>query len=183
MTSDAIDARWPHPTRILLTTYNRWDHAERTVERGVVGVRDDGAGSASKANRLRKDDWVLIRITEDKEAFDHLFVLPPARVTGPSVLERLEQASGKPWPLLLWPEEVENGKLIFPLRIPVSFEGSLKKRVLKVTWESLAALRFRGHDGSLLETSLQWGIKFSGNIVDARWEVRALVTLVEKLSA
>jgi hypothetical protein len=79
---------------------------------------------------------------------------------------------------LLWPEEVESGKLIYPFRIPVTFSGAPKVKSGSFTWEALRALSFRGTNRQRLDSPQQWGIKFSGNVIDNRREVDALVDFI-----
>lgn len=174
---------WPRPSKILLATYYRLDHLETTIEHSVVGVRIDGKGSASKANQLTVGDWVLIRLSEfSNTIFDHLLVHRPARVTGRAVLQKAGGSANSPWPERLWPEETERSKLVFPFRIPVTFDGGPSLRPDCFTWDSLRSLGLRGANGQPLVSPQQWGIKFDGNILDEPREVNAVVRLIEGCS-
>lgn len=169
--------QWPDPKRILLLTYDRLDHLSLSVDEGVIGVAE-AAGNASKANKLRPGDWVLLRLTEYKELADHLLVYPPARVTG---FPLLQGKRNSPWPDLLWPEEIETKSLKYVQRVPVAFD-SHSEWAPHLTWQSLAALRLKGNDGTLLETPGQWGIKFLCNVIEAPYAQR-MVALIRKHSA
>ena len=163
---------WPRPTRILLLTYDRADHAASSYDVGLVGVPKD-RGSITKASRVRKDDWVLIRISHispDKPALTEFKATRPGRVIG----------KGAEHTSLLWPEEIELQQVRYPFRIPVTFEGGPHTRSGCIDWGALSALRFRGKRGDLLETPQQWGIKFSTNVLEDVREVSAFLQLIER---
>jgi hypothetical protein len=177
-----IDLRstpWQVPERIFLTTYDRADHAVTTLERGVVGINVDGKRGGSTASRLQVGNWVLVRVTGEFRNEKDLVVIRPGRVSKPLVLEKPDRPGSHPWPRLLWPEEVETQKLIYRLRIPVSFEGAPALRLGCFTWARLRELGFKGADGEPLATPQQWGIKFSGSLIDKRREVEAIVRLID----
>jgi hypothetical protein len=169
------------PKRIFLTTYNRLEHLKTTRDSGVVGVRADATSSARKANGLRIDDWILIRISDPayKDQVDHLLVTV-ARVAAGPILIKPGRSDIGPWPELLWEEEKEKGSVVFPFRVPVSFVDVPKVRSAAFTWESLAAIGLRDSSGEVLATSQQWGVKFRGNMIDAPREVRSLTELIER---
>jgi hypothetical protein len=83
----------------------------------------------------------------------------------------------------LWPAEIESASIIYPTRIPVSFEGGPKTRPGCINWESLAGLRLHGKDAFVLETAQQWGIKFKTNVIDDSVEVNALIDLISRCAA
>jgi hypothetical protein len=174
MTADLAGTTWSHPKRILLLTYKRSDHLATTFDNCVVGIPDHRA-SITKAKSVRSGDWVLIRLSESG-AFA---ASRPARVAGMPVEQRL----GAPYPNLLWPEEVEVGKILFPLRIPVTFEGGPRTRPGCVNFESLSALRLRGKDGYRLDSPQQWGKKFTTNVLDSPNDVAAFVELLLRCAA
>src|ERR1051325_2995024 len=74
--------KWPAPQRIFLATYDRADHAVTTLSLGVVGLKVDGKGTASKANQLEIGDWVLTRVSEFGPEYQELVVVRPGRVVG-----------------------------------------------------------------------------------------------------
>jgi hypothetical protein len=168
-----IPGPWPTPAQILLLTYERADHLITTLDHSVVGIPSDLA-SITKASRARIGDWVLIRISELAK-----FVAgPPARVIG----KPLKQGPNSAYPDLLWEAEEERGQILYPLRIPVTFDGGPHTKPGCINWESLARLRFRGTDGYLTETPQQWGKKFTTNVIDNPGEVHDLVQLIEQCS-
>lgn len=169
MTHPVPAPQWPLPKRILLLTYDRLDHLITTVEHSVVGIPADRA-SKTKASQVRIGDWVLIRVSTVAEFKSS----KPARVVGKAVIQKEKSQ----YPDLLWEEEQEQSRVIFPLRIPVTFDGGPQTKSGCVSWEALEALRFRGKDGYLLETRQQWGKKFTTNVIDAPTEVSAFVDLL-----
>lgn len=169
--SAQAETAWSPPQRILLLTYDRADHIGPTVDHGVVGVPDD-RGSITRARRVRVNDWVLVRISREAE----FRASRPMRVTGRPFL----QSEKDGLPDLLWQAEEEAGRVLYPLRIPVSFAGGPQTRVGCINWETLAALRLRGQGGYVLETPQQWGIKFNTNVLDIPHEVAALTALIER---
>lgn len=178
--SDSIKAAH-RPKRIFLTTYNRLEHLRTTRDSSVVGIRADRTSSASKANGLHIDDWILLRISDPayKDQVDHLLVTVVRVAAGPTLIKPGRSDIG-PWPELLWEEEKEKGAVVFPFRIPVAFTGVPTVRSTVFTWESLAALGLRDSSGEVLTTSQQWGVKFRGNMIDAPREVRSLTDLIER---
>jgi hypothetical protein len=146
---------WHRPKRILLLTYERADHIGTSYDQSVVGVPDLRA-SITKARRVFRGDWVLIRASD----VPRFVASRPARVTGRPV----EQRTGSSYPDLLWEAEREAGRVLYPLRIPVTFDGGPQTKPGCINWETLAALGFRGKDGFVLETPQQWGKKFTTNI-------------------
>ncbi|MCC6246008.1 MAG: hypothetical protein IT353_24455 [Gemmatimonadaceae bacterium] len=169
---------WADPRRVFLLTYDRIDHLILTCKKGVVGVAVDGASCASKANRLQEGDWLLLRLTEYKDLAEHLLINPPCRVTGRPVLQR-DNTPNAIWPELLWQEELEKQRMIYPMRIPVEFDDEVTWNP-RITWDTLADLKLRGNDGAFLETPIQWGIKFACNVIDAPYEVRKVVSMIRR---
>ena len=160
---------WQAPKRILLLTYDRPDHIITTYDHSVVGVPGD-RGSQTRAGRVRPGDWVMIRLSQ----IGRFAAARPAMVTGRGSLQGLTS----PYPALLWEAEKESGRIIYPFRIPVTFEGGPMTKPGCVNWQSLAELRLRGKDGFVLEVPQQWGIKFTTNVLDVPHEVSAFVDLV-----
>jgi hypothetical protein len=171
---------WPPPNRILLATYNRADHAITTKKQGVVGLPVHGRGLSAKIHELNVGDWVLIRISEFGTEYRELIVVGPARIIDHAILEKSGSPNMNRWPTLLWPEEIETNRLVYPYRIPVTFMGGPSLSLGCITWEALRGLRFHTADGQALATPQQWGIKFSGTVVDRPNELAALTRLIEE---
>jgi len=172
--SVSSDSGWQKPARILLLTYERTDHALTSYEQNVVGVPGD-RGSITRARKVRKGDWVLIRLSD----WPGFRASRPALITGRAVV----QGEGSPYPNLLWPAELDQQKIIYPVRIPVTFEGGPQTRSGCVNWDSLAALRLRGKDGFVLETPQQWGVKFKTNVLDDPNDVALFLDLLRRCAA
>lgn len=168
------ESAWPPPQRILLLTYDRADHIGPTCDHGIVGVPDD-RGSITRARRVRLNDWVVVRLSKEPE----FRASRPMRVTGKPFLYS-EKAD---LPRLLWQAEEEAGRVLYPLRIPVSSQGGPQTRKGCINWDTLASLRLRGRDGYVLETPQQWGIKFKTNVLEDPAEVAAFVGLIGRCSA
>lgn len=162
---------WSDPKRILLLTYDRLDHVLTTYANMLVGVPGD-RGSITKASRVRRGDWALIRVSSIPE----FMASRPAMILDKPRLPAL----GDPAPEPLWEAETESQKVIYPLRIPVLFEGGPKTKPGCINWETMAGLGFRGKDGYRLETPQQWGIKFSCNVLEDPVEVSAFVALIKR---
>ena len=168
------NSSWPKPARILLLTYDRADHISTSYRSSLIGVAGDRA-NATKLKQMRKDDWVLIRIS----TFPGFQASRPARIVG----KVIDQRRGSPYPELLWEEEIETSAIVYPLRIPVSFADGPRTKPGCVNWESLAALRLRGKDGAVLEDPQQWGIKFKTNVLADPSEVDAMLDLIARCAA
>lgn len=93
------------------------------------------------------------------------------------------QGSGSKYPDFLWDAEQESSQVIYPFRIPVSFEGGPRTRARCINWQSLAQLQLKGHDGCVLESPQQWGIKFTTNILEAPDQVDAFLALIISCAA
>lgn len=169
----SLSTAWPTPAQVLLLTYERADHVVTTLDHSVVGIPSDRA-SITKASRTRIGDWVLIRISE----LPNFIAGPPARVTG----KPIRQGPKSPYPDLLWEAEKEQARVLYPLRIPVTFDGSPHTIPGCINWDSLARLQFRGSDGYLIETPHQWGKKFTTNVIENPREVNDLVELIRRCS-
>ncbi len=172
---------WPEPRRIFLHTYNSLVHLAETVEHGLVGVPENGAGSASKANRLQIDDWVLLRVTDPLYRPDHLVIASPLRVIGAPFRQSREPRDAPRWPDLLWKEEREAGVSRYGFRIPVTHVGT-PFRQLQIAFEDLGNSGIKGRNRKLLEVPNQWGIKFVSNVLDARFEIVRVLDLLSRFS-
>ena len=170
-----VNTNWSRPNRILLLTYNRPEHISTTYRQGVIGVPNERANE-TKLKRMRVGDWVLIRVS----AFEEFQAARPARITGRFIDQR---KVGSPYAPLLWEEELELGRIVYPFRIPVSFEGGPHTKAKCVNWKSLASLGLRGKDGALLEDPQQWGIKFKTNVLDDPSEVDRFLDLLAQLNS
>jgi len=168
---ETLKTSWPRPARILLLTYDRADHLVTTADYSVIGIPKDRA-SVTKAKRVRADDWFLIRLSEVAE----FRASRPGRITG----RGLRQTPGSPYPNLLWPEEVESSNIVYPFRIPITFEGGPPTKPGCISWTTLIDLGLRGKDGSRLETPQQWGIKFRTNILEDPGEVDSFLKLIAR---
>lgn len=169
---------WPTPKKILLHTYDRANHLIESLEKGLVGVPDDGSAAASKANQIGVDDWVLLRLTEYKALASHLLLAPALRVCRPPFLQGKGRGVDKDCPPLFWERERAENRVLYPFRIPVTwldtpFSG------LEIRFDDLARSGFRSRQGRLLESPAQWGIKFSCSIVDTPHEIRKMLELLE----
>jgi len=166
---------WNTPLRVLLLTYNRHDHWRTTLRESVAGVRKDDAGSIGKAQRARKGDWVLIRDLSRPG----LVLGPPAKVTDRPAMHH----DGSSLPKLLWEEERERGLVLFPLRIPVTFDGTIPVRPERTNWKDLCDIGWRGSGGQFLDTPQRLGKKLAGNVITEPAEISALVALLLRWSS
>ncbi len=170
---------WPRPKQILLVTYNRLQHLGDTLDYGVVGIKRDGASSATKARVVRENDWVLIRAS----SLAKVAVTRPLRVTGRPIVQDANRGPRSPYPDLLFEEEKESSRLIYQLRIPVTMEGGPRTKPNCVNWDSLSELSIIGRTGKAISEPQQWGRKFTANVIEHPREVRLLLELIVNCTA
>lgn len=166
---------------MLLHTYNRLDHLVETIDHGVVGVPEDGASSSSKANRIKPGDWILLRITDARIALEHLVLAPPLLVIAQPFLQFKAKDVNR-WPELLWSEEKEVGKCIYPFRIPITHLGTPFQQ-LRIRFADLGDSGIRGRNKRPLKAPNQWGMKFLCNVLDSRIEIKQILHLLRTHSS
>ena len=127
--NDSSHTSWPLPTRILLLTYSRIEHVSTSYKHSVIVVPGDRA-SGTKLKRMRVGDRALVRVSE----FEEFQASRPARITGKVVDQRRES----PYPALLWEEEAQQSKLIYPFRMPVTFDNGPRTKPHCVNWKRSA---------------------------------------------
>lgn len=158
--------------RFFLYTYatrKNWDESKRTC---VFGTWKDRTGLATKVQRLKRGDLIVIR---NGECRHELKCFGAGRVFG----DVFDQERFSPYRDLLWKDEVEAGKVLYPMRVPVDFKGGPAVQLDRITWASLDGLGFRNAKGVPLKGAQSWAKKFSGNFLDAGQETERFAELIE----
>jgi len=168
--------------RFFLHTYDVEENWPITREQSVWGCKKDGAGLATKARQLSAGDIIIVRdaVMESVNRFLGFSSCRPlaffgyCTVAGPVFDQRPES----PYGALLWHDEKTERRIIYPIRVPVTFEGLPRLDLSQVTWESLDSLKFRNQKGALLCGRQAWAKKLMGNFIESANEVAAFSALL-----
>jgi len=157
-------------TRFFLYTYSL--HANFIISKrtGVFGTWKDETGLDTKVKQLRRGDLIIIRNGEEKL----LHFLGQCRVVG----DVFNQYEYSPYRDLLWQDEIDQGQIFYPMRVPVDFYNVPELTLDRITWEDLDALKFDNKKGFPLQGSQMWAKKLAGNFLEAGNETESFARLV-----
>ena len=158
--------------RYFLYTYAYPENYTISRQHRVFGTPKDGGDHlATKVERIRRGDIVLIRDGSKKE----LQFFPYCVVTGP-LYDQEEPNS--PWLDLLWHDEKIKQRIIYHLRCEVDFNSVPQLSRSRLTWETLDSLNFINERGKPILGQQAWGKKLSGNFIQDEKELARFNELV-----
>ncbi|MGH8194774.1 MAG: hypothetical protein ACREQ8_10280 [Woeseiaceae bacterium] len=149
--------------RFFLYTYKMSANFQISRRAGVFGAPYDATGLPTKVRQLRRGDIIIIRDATHSEL----------RFFGRCVVvgDVFDQEKYSPFRDHLWEDEIEQERVIYPLRVAVDFKTAPELSLDSVTWEDLDRLGFTNAKGQPLTGRQAWGKKLSGNFVSVENEV------------
>ena len=145
--------------RFFLYSYGDAANFEISKNLGVFGCKKRKGGMETKFKKLQKGDIILIR---NSSATPQLKFFGYCKIVGPPL--DYDNDSG-PFPDLLWKEEQQNRRIIYPLRIAVSFSDvPLLKNLHTISWDDLLELELKNMRGVVFSITA-FANFFSGNFL------------------
>jgi hypothetical protein len=159
--------------RLYLYNYAVDGNWEVTLERSVVGIPHDATGMDTKATELEVGDVVVIH--DNTWDYADFRVFGACLVAGPVLIQRLDKT---PWKDLLWKDEVEARRVIYPFRFAISVANAPAVGRKQIAWEELDNVRAFNVRGGRITGKSAWGMKWRGNLLRGADEVRDMSRLL-----
>lgn len=157
--------------QLFLYTYAAPENYDLSKRAGVFGTWKDDTGLATKVHRLAREDLIIIRNGRCRS----LEFFGVGRVVG----DIYDQHQFSPYRDLLWKDEVDSGKILYPIRVPVDFKQVPTVNLDRITWKNLDELDFYNAKGIHLKGTQSWAKKFAGNFLNSDREVARFFKLIE----
>jgi hypothetical protein len=157
--------------RIFLYTYKSKGNFELSIKAGVFGAWKDRTGLATKIQKLKRGDLIIIRNAASKI---NLEIFGCGRVVG----DVYDQEHFSPYRDLLWNDEINAGKTLYPMRVPVDFKEVPTFINKIIPWKDLDKLKFKNKQGFELIGKQSWAKKFAGNFLEQGQETEHFLGLI-----
>ena len=163
--------------RFFLYSYSSQDNYEISREYGVFGCKFTKDGLPTKFEELRPGDIIVIRDSRSRQIlkfFGCCLVIGQHYYHG--------TRGQYPYQDLLWTDEQEAGRIIYPYRIQVDFNALAATDLYSIGWKDLLALGWTNKKGRLFDKR-GFSLFFKGNFVEEgkrfpREQVEAFANLI-----